>query len=70
MTIPKILANNPHIKLGISEVRTNSHNIQTAIPAIIDINAPVREARFQYKPAVNGTNKDTKLNAEDWATKS
>ena len=34
------------------------------MPVIMEAVAPVAVARFQYSPAINGTNSDTKLNAE------
>lgn len=42
----------------------------TENPTTIDNTAPILVARFQYKPAINGVNSDTRLNADDSPTNS
>ena len=49
---------------------TNSDNVQANNPLIILKIAPILDVDFQNSPAVNGKNKETKLNDEDIPTNS
>lgn len=81
--MPNILAKSPYKMGGISASiaaapsrepdSTKSGRVdvvanQVAIPATIERMAPKLVARFQYKPAINGVKRDTRLKAEDSPT--
>ena len=80
-----MLAINPHNMAGIlNRMEANEESsltlpdpgsiqramIQAENPVTIDVIAPMLFARSQYSPAINGTNKETRLKADDSETNS
>ena len=70
MIIARIEAIKPGTKLGISLGWMYSLKTQTSIPINMEATAPTEDARFQNKPAVRGTKRETRLRDDESPTSS